>query len=223
MKSAYSRTQRTNPQSYRWTVPPITYCWTSLLILDHSYLVGNLTNSKISETKALEPLESWHFGISNFRTCYSPNEILSGPRLGVLSNNRWSGVRVRYLSKNAAYWPSGDLTLADRCRQHNTFFYIVPRLLLSLDSHQFLSGLTGSIFSKHAIVRNCWIKKRHDYRKDENFVSVNFILAHLSTKYMSYESRGLSKDMSLGGTRHVDSIPAHTHVGAVHVHDHARS
>ncbi len=32
--------------------PSTTYYWTSLLILDHSYLVGNLTNSKIAETKA---------------------------------------------------------------------------------------------------------------------------------------------------------------------------
>ncbi len=38
--------------------PPITYYWTGLLILDHSYLVGNLTNSKIAETKALEPIKS---------------------------------------------------------------------------------------------------------------------------------------------------------------------
>jgi predicted membrane-bound dolichyl-phosphate-mannose-protein mannosyltransferase len=38
----------------------ITYYWTGLLILDHSYLVGNLTNSKIAETKA---------SISNFQTC----------------------------------------------------------------------------------------------------------------------------------------------------------
>jgi hypothetical protein len=37
---------------------PITYYWTVPLILDHSYLVGNLTNSKIAETKALEPLKS---------------------------------------------------------------------------------------------------------------------------------------------------------------------
>jgi hypothetical protein len=50
-------------------VPPITYDWTGLLILDHSYLVGNLTISKIAETKALEPLKPWHFCISNFRTC----------------------------------------------------------------------------------------------------------------------------------------------------------
>jgi hypothetical protein len=40
------------------TPPPITYYWTGLLILDHSYLVGNLTNSKIAGTKALEPLKS---------------------------------------------------------------------------------------------------------------------------------------------------------------------
>jgi hypothetical protein len=38
--------------------PTITYYWTVSLILDHSYLVGNLTHSKIAETKALEPLKS---------------------------------------------------------------------------------------------------------------------------------------------------------------------
>ncbi len=48
--------------------PPDTYYWTVPLILDHSYLVGNLTNSKIAETKALEPLKSWHFCIINFWT-----------------------------------------------------------------------------------------------------------------------------------------------------------
>ncbi len=37
--------------------PTITYYWTGLLILDHLNLVGNLTNSKIGETKALEPLK----------------------------------------------------------------------------------------------------------------------------------------------------------------------
>ncbi len=38
--------------------PTITYYWTGLLMLDPSYLVGNLTNSKIAETKALEPPKS---------------------------------------------------------------------------------------------------------------------------------------------------------------------
>jgi hypothetical protein len=38
--------------------PKITYYWTVALILDHPYLVGNSTNSKIPETKALDPLKS---------------------------------------------------------------------------------------------------------------------------------------------------------------------
>jgi hypothetical protein len=48
---------------------PIAYYWTAPLILDQAYLVGNLTKSKIAETKAPEHLKSWHFCISNFRTC----------------------------------------------------------------------------------------------------------------------------------------------------------
>jgi hypothetical protein len=31
--------------------PPITYYWTVPLILDHTYLVGKLTSSKIADTK----------------------------------------------------------------------------------------------------------------------------------------------------------------------------
>jgi hypothetical protein len=41
------------------TIPPdhlLSYYWTGLLTLDHSYLVGNLT--KIAETKALDHLKS---------------------------------------------------------------------------------------------------------------------------------------------------------------------
>jgi hypothetical protein len=46
-------------QSYRLLqYPLITYYWTRLLILDHPYLVGNLTNSKIAETEASEPVKS---------------------------------------------------------------------------------------------------------------------------------------------------------------------
>ncbi len=76
-----------------WSYLLIIYYWTGLLILDQSYLVGNLTNSKIAETKAVSgvnelywsfdilcdicpiqtvlkwSLKSWHFCISNFRTC----------------------------------------------------------------------------------------------------------------------------------------------------------
>jgi hypothetical protein len=46
------------PSNYPPPPFPITYYWTVSLILDHSYLVGNLTNSKIVETKPLEPLKS---------------------------------------------------------------------------------------------------------------------------------------------------------------------
>jgi hypothetical protein len=49
--------------------PTITHYCTVPLILDHSYLVGNLTNSIIAETNALEPPKSLHFCISNFQTC----------------------------------------------------------------------------------------------------------------------------------------------------------
>ncbi len=72
--------------------PPITYYWTGLLILDHSYLIGNLTNSKIAETKALE---SWHFLYQQFSNLFVSQRDLSGPRLGAVSNNRWTGVHGR--------------------------------------------------------------------------------------------------------------------------------
>jgi hypothetical protein len=45
-------------QLYTCIYLPITYYWTGLLILDHSYLVGNLTNSRIAATKALQLLKS---------------------------------------------------------------------------------------------------------------------------------------------------------------------
>ncbi len=56
-------------QSINWGYLPITYFWTGLIILHHSYLVGNLTNSKNAERKSSKPLKFWHFCISNFRTC----------------------------------------------------------------------------------------------------------------------------------------------------------
>jgi hypothetical protein len=50
-------TGRKIPRYFTVRYLPITYYWTGLLILDHSFLVGKLT-SKIAETKALEPLKS---------------------------------------------------------------------------------------------------------------------------------------------------------------------
>ncbi len=39
------------PHGLHSMYPPITYCWTVPLILDHLYLVGNLTSSRIAHTK----------------------------------------------------------------------------------------------------------------------------------------------------------------------------
>jgi hypothetical protein len=66
---------------------PITYSWTGLLILDHSYLVGSLTNSKITETKALEP-KILTLLYQQFSNLFISQWDMSGPRLGALSNNR---------------------------------------------------------------------------------------------------------------------------------------
>ncbi len=73
---------------------PITYYWIVPLILDDSYLVGNLTNLRIAETKALELLKSWHFCISNLRTFVNFPTRYEWSRLGALSNNRWSWAHV---------------------------------------------------------------------------------------------------------------------------------
>jgi tagatose-1,6-bisphosphate aldolase non-catalytic subunit AgaZ/GatZ len=59
-KKTYTSTMKPSSEfnfTFSW-YPRITYYWTGFLILDHSYLVGNLTNSKIAETKVLEPLKS---------------------------------------------------------------------------------------------------------------------------------------------------------------------
>ncbi len=95
--------------------PAITYynC-TVHRILDHSNLVGNLTNSKIAETKALKPLKSWHFCISNFR---------SGPRLEALSNNRLSGVLLYNLCKSS--WTIGTWEAINCVPNKNTITNIL--------------------------------------------------------------------------------------------------
>jgi hypothetical protein len=44
-------TRKRRKRPYLHLYPPITYYWTVPLILDHSYLVGKLTRSKIADTK----------------------------------------------------------------------------------------------------------------------------------------------------------------------------
>ncbi len=68
--------------------PSITYSWTVPLILDHSYLVGNLTNSKIAEKKSFRTSKIMSLLYQQFSNLLIFQRDMSGPRLGALSNNR---------------------------------------------------------------------------------------------------------------------------------------
>ncbi len=69
---------------------PITYYWTVPLILDHSFLVGKLTSSKIADTK-VKILEVLKLLFQQFLNLSISQRDMSGPILEDLSNNRWSG------------------------------------------------------------------------------------------------------------------------------------
>jgi hypothetical protein len=71
--------------------PPITYYWTVPLILDHSYLVGNLTNAKFGETKAYRTSKILTLLYQQFSNLLISKRDMSGPRLRTQSDNRWSG------------------------------------------------------------------------------------------------------------------------------------
>jgi hypothetical protein len=71
--------------------PRITYYWTVLLILDHSYLTGKLTSSKIA-VKVSGEREFLRLLFQQFLNLSSSQWDVSGPVLGALSNNRWLGV-----------------------------------------------------------------------------------------------------------------------------------
>jgi hypothetical protein len=57
------------------SVPPITYYWKGLLILDHSYLVGKLTSSKFADTEVSGFSRFYSFCFSNFWICQVLNKI----------------------------------------------------------------------------------------------------------------------------------------------------
>jgi hypothetical protein len=79
--------EKSSQYKHFWQYPPITYYWPGLLILDHSYPVGNLTNSKTAETKGLEPLILTLL-YQQFSNLLTSQRDMSGPRLGALFNNR---------------------------------------------------------------------------------------------------------------------------------------
>jgi hypothetical protein len=65
----------------------ITYYWTVLLILDHSYLVGKLTGLKIADT-SVRILKVLLLLFQQFLNLSSFHQGISGPILEALSNNR---------------------------------------------------------------------------------------------------------------------------------------
>jgi hypothetical protein len=81
---------------------PITYYWTGLLMLDHSYLVGNLTNSKIGWNKRFRTSKILTLLYQQVSNLLISQRDMSGPRLGALSNNKRSGGIVLVLS--LAFW-----------------------------------------------------------------------------------------------------------------------
>ncbi len=70
-----------------------TYYWTVPLILDHSFLVGRLTCSKIADYESVI-LEVLKLLFQQFLNLPSFQRDMSGPILGDLSNNTWSGVQL---------------------------------------------------------------------------------------------------------------------------------
>jgi hypothetical protein len=75
-----------NPKLKRY--PQITYYWTSLVILGNSYLVGNLTNSKIAEKESFSISKILTVLYQQFSKLVISQPDMSGPTLGALSNNR---------------------------------------------------------------------------------------------------------------------------------------
>ncbi len=110
-----------------FTYPPLTYYWTVLLILDHSYVcrweINKFENCWYKSVRVLEVLK---LSFQRFLNLSSSERDVSGPILGHLSNNRWSGG----ILKLNCEWEKKkeqcelnvqclrELTLSDRSRPH---------------------------------------------------------------------------------------------------------
>jgi hypothetical protein len=73
------------------TYPSITYYWTVPLILDQSYLVGEINKFENCWYKSVRILEVLKLLFPQFLNLSSSQRDMSGPRFGDLSNDRWSG------------------------------------------------------------------------------------------------------------------------------------
>ncbi len=75
-------------------VPLITYYWTGLLILDHSYLVVELDKFKNCWNKFFRTSKILTLFYQQFLNLLISQRDMSGPRLGTPFNNRCSGVSI---------------------------------------------------------------------------------------------------------------------------------
>ncbi len=73
------------------------------LILDHSYLVGKLTGLKIAHT-SVRILKVLKLLFQQFSNLSSFHQGISGPILGALSNNRWSGGTISVTHYKTSLW-----------------------------------------------------------------------------------------------------------------------
>ncbi len=97
------------------------------LFLDHLYLVGKLTSSKIPGHKSVRILEILKLLFQQFLNLSSSQQDMSCPILGDLSNNRWSGgiilspsfIRTCKPRRRCIRPLSGRLPAAQRCSTPN--------------------------------------------------------------------------------------------------------
>jgi hypothetical protein len=91
--------------------PSITYYWTVPLILVHSYLVGNLTNSKMLKRNFRTTIILTLLN-QQFSNLLISQRDMSGPRLGALPNNTWSGGRCTLHRRSVMHmYPLVSVTL----------------------------------------------------------------------------------------------------------------
>ncbi len=79
-------------ETQAWTIEEyiITYSWTGPLILNHSYLIGNLTVNKFKNcwTKSFRTSKNLTLLYVQFLNVLISQRDMSGARLGALPNNR---------------------------------------------------------------------------------------------------------------------------------------
>ncbi len=104
---------------------PITYYWTVPLILDHSYLLGEVKMFKNCWYKRVRILKSLKLFFQQFLYLSSSQRDTSGPILGDLSSNRWSGVVRNSLLEEEDFSHDLDLCSFNTTEKRNSNFVLL--------------------------------------------------------------------------------------------------